>query len=108
MLNDLKLMLGIDTNDTDQDARLELIVSAATARLKTLLGGIEPPQSLDYIIRDVAIIRFNKIGSEGMGSHTVEGESISFAENDFAAFADDIQAFLDTQKEGTRGRVRFL
>ena len=108
MLNDLKVMLGIDTNDTDQDARLRLIISAATARLKTLLGGIEPPESLDYIIRDVAIIRFNKIGSEGMGSHTVEGESISFTENDFASFADDIQAFLDTQKESTRGRVRFL
>lgn len=108
MLNDLKLMLGIDVNDTDQDAKLKLIISAATERLKTLLGGIEPPESLDYIIRDVAIIRFNKIGSEGMGSHTIEGESMTFAENDFDAFADDIQAFLNTQKESTRGRVRFL
>lgn len=108
MLNNLKVMLGIDPSETDQDAKLELIISAATTRLKTLLGGIEPPESLNYIIRDVAIIRYNKIGSEGMGSHTVEGESITFAENDFAAFADDIQAFLDTQKESTRGRVRFL
>ena len=108
MLNDLKLMLGIEASDTDQDARLKLIISAATARLKTLLGGIDPPESLDYIIIDVAISRFNKIGSEGMGSHTVEGESISFTENEFAAFEDDIQAFLDTQKESRRGRVRFL
>lgn len=108
MLNGLKLMLDIEASDTSLDEKLNLIISAATARLKTLLGGIEPPTSLEYIIRDVSIIRFNKIGSEGMASHTVEGESISFTADDFAAFANDIQAYLDTQKESTRGRVRFL
>lgn len=108
MLNDLKLMLGIDASDTDRDALLTLIINTATARLKLLLGGIEPPESMAHIIREVSIIRFNKIGSEGMGSHTVEGESLSFNEDDFASFADEIQAFLDTQKESTRGRVRFL
>ncbi len=108
MLNDLKLMLGIDPEESTQDAKLKLIISAATARLKTLLGGIEPPESLDYIIRDVAIIRFNKIGSEGMSSHSVEGESLSFTADDFEGFADDIQAFLATQKNSARGKVRFL
>jgi hypothetical protein len=43
-----------------------------------------------------------------MQSHTVEGESVTFSESDFAGFEDDIQAFLDTQKESARGRVRFL
>ena len=108
MLNDLKLMLGIDAEESAEDAKLKLIISAATARLKILLGGIEPPESLDYIIRDVAIIRFNKIGSEGMSSHSVEGESLSFTADDFEGFADDIQAFLSTQKNSARGRVRFI
>lgn len=108
MLNDLKLMLGIDANDTSIDAKLKLIISTATARLKLLLGGTEPPESMEHIIREVAIIRFNKIGSEGLGSHTVEGESLSFNEDDFAAFTDEIQAFLNSQKENTRGKVRFL
>jgi hypothetical protein len=108
MLNNLKLMLGIATNDTDRDALLNLIISSATARLKTLLGGVEPTESLNYIIVDVAIRRFNRIGSEGMESHSIEGESITFSDSDFAGFEDDIQAFLDTQKESARGRVRFL
>lgn len=108
MLSDLKLMLGIESNDTDRDALLNLIVNNATARLKTLLGGLEPPNSLDYIILDVCIRRFNRIGSEGMESHTVEGESVTFSDSDFAGFEDDIQAYLDTQKESARGRVRFL
>jgi len=108
MLSDLKLMLGIDSIDTSQDDKLKLIISATTARLRMLLGGIEPPESLDYIIREVSIRRFNRIGSEGMASHTVEGESISFSDSDFGGFEDDIQAYLDTQKESTKGRVRFL
>ena len=108
MLNSLKLMLGIDAADTSRDNLLNLLLSTATARLTLLLGGLEPPDSMEHIIREVSIIRFNRIGSEGMGSHTVEGESLSFNEDDFASFADEIQAYLDTQKESVRGRVRFL
>lgn len=108
MLNELKLMLGIDANDTSIDAKLELIISTATARLKLLLGGTEPPDSMNHIVREVAIIRFNKIGSEGMASHTVEGESFTFTEDDFAHFADEIQAYLDSQSNNKRGKVRFL
>ena len=106
MLNELKLLLGI--LDDSQDEKLKLIISTATARLRVLLGGLEPPDSLEYIIREVSVIRFNKIGSEGMKSQTVEGESMTFDENDFSGFMDDIQAFLDTQKDSVRGKVRFL
>jgi hypothetical protein len=108
MLNDLKGMLGIASDDASLDEKLKLIISTATARLKTLLGGIEPPDELEYIIREVAIVRYNRIGSEGMASHTVEGESISFSNDDFAEYTGDIQAFLDSQKESARGRLRFL
>ena len=108
MLKSLKLMLGIDANDISRDELLKLLISTATARLRLLLGGVEPPESMEHIIREVSIIRFNKIGSEGMGSHTVEGESLSFNEDDFASFADEIQAYLEKQTATTRGRVRFL
>lgn len=103
MLDNLKKML-----DTDDTALLQLIVSNVTARLKVLLGGIEPPDELDYIVFEVSVKRFNRIGSEGMTSHTVEGESTNYSDDDFAEFADDIQAFLDTQKNTTRGKVRFI
>lgn len=108
MLNNLKLMLGIPLDDVSIDEKLKLIISTATARLTLLLGGIEPPESMDHILLEVSIIRFNRIGSEGMGSHTVEGESLSFTADDFAPFADEIQSFLATQKDNARGRVKFL
>lgn len=108
MLSDLKMMLGIAVGDTDRDNLLKLIISDSTAQLKTLLGGIEPPDSLAYVIRNVSIIRFNRIGSEGMKSHGVEGESITFTDSDFDGYKDDIQAFLESQKGSAKGRLRFL
>lgn len=108
MLNELKLLLGIAQEDTTEDDKLRLLIATATARLKLLLGGIEPPEEMEHIIREVAIIRYNRIGSEGMASHTVEGESQSYADGDFSAYADEIQAFLDAQKESARGKLRFL
>lgn len=108
MLENLKLMLGIAADDITLDNKLRLIISNATTRLKTLLGGIDPPETLDYIIFEVAIVRFNKIGSEGFEIHSVEGENIHFTNADFKDFEKDIQAFLDSQKETTRGKVRFI
>lgn len=106
MLENLKLMLGIEGEDLDE--KLKLILSNTTARLKLLIGGIEPPEELDHIILEVAVIRFNRIGSEGMASHSVEGESLNFGEDDFSGFSDEIQAFLDSQQDNTRGKVRFI
>jgi hypothetical protein len=108
MLKNLKIMLGIASDDTSIDEKLKLIISTVSARLTMLLGGIEPPESMDHIVLEVSIKRFNRIGSEGMSNHSVEGESHTFAEDDFAAFSDEIQAFLDKQKESARGKVRFL
>ena len=108
MIKELKIMLGIDENDVSIDNKLDLLISNATKRLKILLGGIEPPAEMQYIIIEVAIMRFNRLGSEGLSSHNVEGESLSFIDDDFAPFSDDIQAFLDTQKVGSRGKVRFI
>lgn len=107
MLETLKMLLGF-TDDSSRDDLLATIINLATARLKLKIGGIEPPEELEHIIVELAIARFNRIGSEGLSSHSVEGESLSFTENDLAPFSDEIQAFLDGQKENTRGKVRFI
>ena len=106
-LTTLKTLLGIP--DDSRDALLTTIVSAVQARLLLLLGGAnEVPESLAYIVPEVAVIRYNRIGSEGMSSHSVEGESIAYADNDFAGYLGEIEAFLDEQQTTRRGRVRFM
>lgn len=108
MLEDIKELLGIGEDDTSMNSKISIIVLATKSRLKVLLGGLDVPDTLNYIVTDVSIMRFNRIGSEGLSSHTVEGESLSFSNNDFEPYIDDIQAYLDSQKENKKGKVRFL
>lgn len=108
VIDDIKSLLGFAAESTEKDDLLELIIKNSTARLKILLGGIDPPETLNYIIVEVSVIRFNRIGSEGAQSHSVDGESLSFSDDDFEQFKDEIQAYLDSQKEITRGKLRFI
>lgn len=106
MLEELKLLLDITGNDLDK--KLNWILDSTTKRLKCILGGIEPPESMNHIIVEVSVIRFNKIGSEGLTSHGIAGETQSFIEDDFVSFREEIDAFLDSQTETTKGKVLFL
>ena len=108
MLDNLKLMLGIAADDTDLNEKLKLIIANTTARLRLLLGGIDVPEEMDHIVLEVAIVRFNRIGAEGMASHSVEGESSNYTDDDFKPYAGEIQAYLDTQKTSARGKVKFI
>jgi hypothetical protein len=108
MLNDLKLMLGIAADETDLDEKLKLILRQTSQRLEVKLGGIAPPPELEYIILEVSIIRFNRIGSEGLSGHTVEGENQTFRDSDFEGYTDEIQDWLSSQKTTSKGKVRFL
>ena len=103
----VKKLLGIP--DDSLDDQLRIIVDSVENRLKVLLGGVSViPDDLNYIVTEVSVIRYNRIGSEGMTSHSVEGESISYSDNDFSGFMPEIEAYLDEQSGTRRGRVRFL
>lgn len=108
MLEDLKTLLDIERCDTTQDKKLRLILDSVECRLLLLLGMKEMPEDLLYIVTEVSVIRFNRIGSEGISSHSVEGESMTFTDNDFSGYMDDIQAYLAQQKNAQSGKVRFL
>lgn len=110
MLEDLKRMLGMPVQeDKELDQKLNWILTTTRARLKVLLGGIDPEKDLDYIITEVAIVRYNRIGSEGFQSHTVEGESVGFLSSDFDAYRDDIETYKNTKNIDTsKGGIRWI
>lgn len=121
MLEKLKMMLGLSqvtgatgatgaTGGSDLDTKLQWILDTASQRLKILLGGVDDvPEELEYIVVEVAIIRYNRIASEGMSSDTVEGESLTWDSGDFDGFKGDIEAWLENQDDGNgKGKVRFI
>ena len=77
VIDDVKALLGIE----DEDSKLNVIITLTENRLKALLGQKEVPSELEYIVTEVSIARFNRIGSEGLSGHTVEGEALTFKDN---------------------------
>ena len=61
MIEDLKVLLGLPEEiDEELENKLLLILKATKQRLRFLLGGLEPPEEMNYIILDVSIIRFGR------------------------------------------------
>lgn len=106
MLETIKKLLGI--TDSLQDDKLKVIINLTQERLCFLLGEEDIPEELGYIVKEVAVARFNRIGSEGFASHSVEGESITWSDDDFNAFREDIDEWRSRQTDAKKGRVRFI
>lgn len=102
MFEDLRILLGLPEElDEATEKMLLTILKAAKQRLKFKLDGLEPPEELNYIIVDISIKRFNRIGSEGTTIHQVEGESRSFADDDFRS--DAVHMGKDKRRAGHSG-----
>ena len=105
ILENVKELLG---NPKNIDDKLNVIIELTQKRLGNLLSVKEVPEELEYIVIEVSVIRFNRIGSEGVSSHSVEGESMSFNDDDFDSYDKDIRSWLNNQSDLKKGSLCFL
>ena len=106
MIDDVRELLGLKNGE--QNEILTTIIKVTEDRLKSLIGTETVPGKLSYIVTEVSVARFNRIGSEGLTSHSVEGESMSWSTDDFEPFRRDIEDFLKNKDKSTQGKVRFI
>lgn len=89
IIEQVKTLLGI--SDDLQDNLLSVIQMLTESHFKAYSKQDNIPENLNYIIVEVMVKRFNRIGSEGMSSQTVEGLNMAFELDDFAEYAKVIQ-----------------
>lgn len=108
VLDDVKLLLDIPEEDTDLDKKLGLIIRNAEQQvLSHLLPGLkEVPETLSYIVCELSVTRFNRLGNEGMSSYSQEGESITYGD-DISPYLSAINEWNKMQQDNTRGEIRF-
>lgn len=106
-LEDVKTLLSI--TDNEQDKLIEKIIKNTEKRLVNMLpdGANNVPDELSYIVEDVAIKRYNRIGAEGMSSESIDGRSSTFQESDFDEYLSDIER-LYPDNSSRRGEVLFF
>lgn len=110
MLETILTLLGLDDPTEAMQNKVEAIMGLTEQRLELLLGQPMIPDALTYIVVEVTIARFNRIGSEGTTSHSVQSENMTWSDDDFKPYLSDIQDWLNAQDDvnTSRGRVRFI
>ena len=70
------------------------------------------PAQLEYIVDEATILRFNRIGSEGMKSESVEGHSVTYDIGDvldlYESAIQDYLESLEPEPDRKKGVVYFL
>lgn len=93
-------------SDVDVAEVLKDFHETASQRLCNLVDEETVPPSLEWIVNELTIARYNRIGSENMTSKSVEGYSVSFLESDFAPYMMEIDRYIEQrERERLAGRI---
>ena len=87
MINKIKILLGI----TDNDELLNEIIEITEYKILNYINKKTLPDELEFILIELSIARFNRIGSEGFASESVDGKNISYDDGfeNYKTYLDD-------------------
>lgn len=111
----IKIVLDIQDNRQDPvlDVLIKNVSSLLLGKLRKVNKSIKTiPEELEYIIEEVTLRRFNRIGSEGFKSELVEGHRIDFYDLDkeLDPYMDIIEDYAEDEDDtgSKRGKVLFI
>lgn len=107
IMKEIKEYLGLA--DNSKDALIKIITLNTISALILRLDGLQFDDNLSFIVVEVSVSRFNRLGSEGMKAQTVDVMRQEFFDSDFAPYEAMIDRFIRSKKGNTgSGSVRFL
>ena len=89
LLNRIKTLLNIEGNE---ELILE-IVNITESKILNYINASEMPQELEFVLIELAIQRFNRIGSEGIASESIDGKSVSY-DDDFVGYKHYLDDYI--------------
>lgn len=106
-------LIAIDgsTVTAEQGELIDTIIELTTEKVMSLLpSSIESlPTALNWVVVEMSVRRYNRIGSEGMTSEGVEGHSVNFGSNDdLEDYRQAIEGYVQSLETGKARVVRFL
>ena len=108
-LETVKTLTGVDNDQIT--AIYTMYEKRLFSRLEqSLFEAVEIPTELEYILTECTIARYNRIGSEGMESESMDGHSAKYVDRDLSDYEGEIQSYIDSLiiVPPTKGVVRFL
>ena len=105
----IKARLGIA--DALQDEIIKTLESRSESMLLSFLNGAsshfeEVPESLEWLIDDITIKAYNKMGDEGSKSVSSDGFSVNYDDNVFSEYSDILKPYRE--QSGASSNVAIL
>ena len=87
LLNRIKTLLGIP----DNDELIYEITELTKSKILIYINEVELPLELEFVLVELTIQRYNRIGSEGIVSESVDGKSVSYEDvfENYKPYLDD-------------------
>ena len=89
LLNRIKTLLNVEGNES----LIIEIVNITEAKILNYINAIEIPVELEFVLIELAIQRFNRIGSEGITSESIDGKSVSY-DDDFVGYKHYLDDYI--------------
>lgn len=108
-LEQVKTRIGL--KDDLQDKQLEVIIKNVKAellsRLPVELRTNDVPEGLEFIVIEVTLKRYNRIGAEGMSSESQDGRSSTYEPKDFDEYLPIIDRLFPVETIEREGSIKF-
>ena len=106
-LDYIKILLGLEDDDS-QDEILAILLSNAVSTINVYLGVNELPNELEFVAEQLAIIKYNKLGSEGISTEKIDVLSTTYQADELASFKTILDSYKANNNLATTKRVKFL
>ena len=103
ILHRIKLLLGIADTDTTKDALITELYGNITQAVLTYCELSTLPTELQFVVIEASVARYNRLGSEGLRSETVDVVRQDFISEVLSPY----MSYLDTYKSSYNS-VRFI
>lgn len=74
-----KLLLGLEIDDTGKDSLIELLLEQARDEFLQYTNRDEVPETANNVIIEMAVVKYNLLGTEGLQSQSYSGASEEYA-----------------------------
>ena len=99
LLNRIKTLLNVEGNEN----LIYEIVNITESKILNYINASEIPKELEFVLIELSVQRFNRIGSEGIASEVVDGKSIHY-DDDFTGYKHYLDDYIsrNSVKKGYR------
>ena len=104
ILEEVKISLGLGSSDKDE--LLKSLINRNSMPILNYIKEKEVPESLEYIVVELVIARYNRIGSEGLNSENSDGVSFSYNNKLLDTYKKDLDEWISDNKAPSTKRVR--